>query len=46
MTRLLHRDPDDSAFARKRQWAALQMVTGSRAAVTMVAENHAGLPLR
>jgi hypothetical protein len=45
MTRRLHRASDDSAFGLKRQRAALQMVTGSCAAATMVAENHAGLPL-
>lgn len=45
MTQLLHRFPDASDFDLKRQLAELELVTSSRAAATMVAENYAGLPL-
>lgn len=45
MTSLLHRFPDTSDFDLKRQLAELELVTTSRAAATMVAENYAGLPL-
>jgi p-hydroxybenzoate 3-monooxygenase len=45
MTQLLHRFPDASDFDLKRQLAELRLVTTSRAAATMMAENYAGLPL-
>jgi p-hydroxybenzoate 3-monooxygenase len=45
MTQLLHRFPNASDFDLKRQLAELQLVTSSRAAATMVAENYAGMPL-
>ena len=45
MTQLLHRFPDASDFDQRRQLAELELVTSSRAAATMVAENYAGMPL-
>ena len=45
MTSMLHRFPDASEFDRRRQLAELDLVTSSRAAATMLAENYVGLPL-
>jgi len=44
MTRLLHRAGDD--FEHRLQLAELDYVTSSRAAMTTLAENYVGLPLR
>ena len=44
LTTLLHRAPDDSPFDRRRQLAELDYITGSRAAMTALAENYVGLP--
>jgi p-hydroxybenzoate 3-monooxygenase len=45
MTQTLHRFPDESSFDSKRQLADLDYLTGSRAAMTSLAENYVGLPL-
>ncbi|HEY1340603.1 MAG TPA: FAD-dependent monooxygenase, partial [Bryobacteraceae bacterium] len=45
MTSMLHRAPDGCAFDYRRQLAELDYVTGSRAAMTSLAENYVGLPL-
>lgn len=45
MTSMLHRFHDAAEFDLKRQLAELDLVTSSRAAATMVAENYVGLPL-
>lgn len=45
MTAMLHRFPDRSGFDLRRQLAELDLVTSSRAAATMLAENYVGLPL-
>jgi p-hydroxybenzoate 3-monooxygenase len=44
MTSMLHRSPDGNEFDFRRQLAELDYVTGSRAAMTSLAENYAGLP--
>ncbi len=44
MTTMLHLNTADSAFDRRRQLAELDYVTGSRAAMTALAENYVGLP--
>ncbi len=44
MTTMLHRFDTDSPFDRRRQLAELDYVTGSRAAMTSLAENYVGLP--
>ncbi len=44
MTTMLHLNPQDSAFDRRRQLAELDYVTSSRAAMTALAENYVGLP--
>jgi p-hydroxybenzoate 3-monooxygenase len=44
MTTMLHLNPADSAFDRRRQVAELDYVTSSRAAMTALAENYVGLP--
>ena len=44
MTTLLHVDSQALAFDRRRQVAELDYVTGSRAAMTSLAENYVGLP--
>ena len=44
MTTLLHPDPAAQPFDRRRQVAELDYVTGSRAAMTSLAENYVGLP--
>ena len=45
MTSMLHRFPGDTGFDQRRQLAELDYVTSSRAAMTSLAENYAGLPL-
>ena len=45
MTSMLHRFDDGSEYDRRRQLAELDMVTSSRAAATVVAENYVGMPL-
>ena len=44
MTTTLHRFGTHSPFDRRRQIAELDYVTGSRAAMTSLAENYVGLP--
>jgi p-hydroxybenzoate 3-monooxygenase len=44
MTTTLHRFETHSPFDRRRQIAELDYVTGSRAAMTSLAENYVGLP--
>jgi len=44
MTSLLHRFDTDNAFDQRRQIAELDYLTGSRAAMTSLAENYVGLP--
>lgn len=41
---MLHRFPDADEFQHKVQLAELDYVTGSRAALTALAENSVGLP--
>jgi p-hydroxybenzoate 3-monooxygenase len=45
MTSMLHRFEGAGAFDYRRQLAELDMVTGSRAGATLLAENYVGLPL-
>ncbi len=45
MTSMLHRSPDGNAFDFRRQIAELEYVTGSRGAMTCLAEDYAGLPI-
>jgi p-hydroxybenzoate 3-monooxygenase len=45
MTTMLHRAPSGDPFDYRRQLAELDYVTGSRAAMTSLAENYTGLPL-
>jgi len=45
MTSLLHRDPRESPFDRRRRLAELDYFVASRAAMTTLAENYVGLPL-
>ncbi len=45
MTTMLHLNPKDSAFDRKRQLAELDYVTSSEAAAKALAENYVGLPI-
>jgi p-hydroxybenzoate 3-monooxygenase len=44
MTSMLHLFHDRSDFDRQVQFAELDYVTGSRAAMTSLAENYVGLP--
>ena len=44
MTSTLHRAPDETAFDHQRQIADLDYLTGSRAAMTSLAEQYVGLP--
>ena len=44
MTTLLHVDDQALAFDRRRQIAELDYVTGSKAAMTALAENYVGMP--
>jgi p-hydroxybenzoate 3-monooxygenase len=45
MTTMLHLNPNDGAFDRRRQLAELDYVTSSKAASTALAENYVGLPI-
>jgi p-hydroxybenzoate 3-monooxygenase len=45
MTSTLHRFPDENAFDHQRQIADLDYLTGSRAAMTSLAEQYVGLPM-
>jgi p-hydroxybenzoate 3-monooxygenase len=45
MTSMLHRFSDSTDFDLRRQLAELELVTSSRAAATVLAENYVGLPL-
>jgi p-hydroxybenzoate 3-monooxygenase len=45
MTSMFHRMPDGNEFDYRRQIAELDYVTGSRSAMTSVAENYTGFPL-
>jgi p-hydroxybenzoate 3-monooxygenase len=45
MTQTLHRTPGENDFDYKRQLADLDYITGSRAAMTSLAENYVGLPM-
>jgi p-hydroxybenzoate 3-monooxygenase len=45
MTSTLHRFPDETAFDHQRQLADLDYLTGSRAAMTSLAEQYVGLPM-
>lgn len=45
MTTMLHRAEDASEFDHRQQLAELDYVTGSRAAMTSLAENYVGLPM-
>ncbi len=45
MTTMLHLNPQDGAFDKKRQIAELDYVTSSKAASTALAENYVGLPI-
>jgi p-hydroxybenzoate 3-monooxygenase len=45
MTQMLHLDPNDNAFDRKRQLGELAYVVSSEAAATALAENYVGLPV-
>jgi p-hydroxybenzoate 3-monooxygenase len=45
MTTMLHLNPADNAFDRRRQLAELDYVTSSKAASTALAENYVGLPI-
>jgi p-hydroxybenzoate 3-monooxygenase len=44
MTSTLHRFPDENGFDYHRQIADLDYLTGSRAAMTSLAEQYVGLP--
>mgnify|MGYP001166476178 CR=1 FL=1 len=44
MTMLMHRLLDDDGFGAKVQQAELDYLTGSKAAMTAMAENYVGLP--
>jgi p-hydroxybenzoate 3-monooxygenase len=44
MTSMLHRSPEGNDFDFRRQLSELEYVTSSRAAMTRLAENYAGLP--
>ncbi|MGI9488930.1 MAG: FAD-dependent monooxygenase, partial [Geminicoccaceae bacterium] len=44
MTKLLHRFPKDSPFDVRMQFAELDYLTSSKAAMTTLAENYVGLP--
>jgi p-hydroxybenzoate 3-monooxygenase len=45
MTSLLHVSPSATPFENRRQFAELDYLTGSRAAMTSLAENYTGLPM-
>jgi p-hydroxybenzoate 3-monooxygenase len=41
---MLHLNPEDTPFDRRRQLAELDYVTSSEAAMRSLAENYVGLP--
>lgn len=45
ITQTLHRFPDGNPFDYKRQLSDLDYITGSKAALTTLAENYVGLPM-
>ncbi|MEO8099961.1 MAG: 4-hydroxybenzoate 3-monooxygenase [Acidobacteriota bacterium] len=45
MTQTLHRFPGENPFDYKRQLADLDYLTGSKSAMTSLAENYVGLPI-
>ena len=45
LTSLLHQFPDSGSFGQKMQQAELAYLFGSKAAMTVLAENYVGLPL-
>jgi p-hydroxybenzoate 3-monooxygenase len=45
MTTMLHLNPNDGPFDRRRQLAELDYVTSSKAASAALAENYVGLPI-
>ena len=45
MTSMLHLSPEGNEFDHRRQLAELDYLTGSRAAMTSLAENYTGLPM-
>jgi p-hydroxybenzoate 3-monooxygenase len=45
MTQTLHRFPDENPFDKQRKLADLDYLTGSKAAMTSLAENYVGLPI-
>jgi p-hydroxybenzoate 3-monooxygenase len=45
MTSVLHRFPEEGAFAERLQIAQLEQVVSSRAAATALAESYVGLPI-
>jgi p-hydroxybenzoate 3-monooxygenase len=45
MTQTLHRFPDENPFDEQRKLADLDYITGSKAAMTSLAENYVGLPI-
>jgi p-hydroxybenzoate 3-monooxygenase len=45
MTSMFHRNQSDNGFDYRRQLAELDYITSSRAGMTTLAENYAGLPL-
>jgi p-hydroxybenzoate 3-monooxygenase len=44
MTSMLHKLEDASAFDEKRQLAELELVTGTQAAATSLAQTYVGMP--
>ncbi|MBI5255610.1 MAG: 4-hydroxybenzoate 3-monooxygenase [Burkholderiales bacterium] len=46
MTSLMHRFPDTGSFGERMQQAELAYLFGSTAAMTVLAENYVGLPMR
>jgi p-hydroxybenzoate 3-monooxygenase len=46
MTQTLHQFPVENPLDYQRQLADLDYLTGSKAAMTSLAENYAGLPLQ
>ncbi len=45
MTNLLHRFPDRAEFDQRMQTAEFEYLAGSRAAMTVLAENYVGIPM-
>jgi p-hydroxybenzoate 3-monooxygenase len=44
MTSMLHRRDGDTPFERRRQFADIEYLVSSRAAMTSLAENYVGMP--